>query len=81
MARIYKYIELLKYFENVNETSIRLTFEEIESIIGFKLPPSAYKHEPYWHPSKTHTITKSWVDNGFKMFHVSLGEYVEFKKL
>ena len=80
MSRHYKYSDLYIFFENLSDAKVRLTFKEIERIAGVELPPSAYKYIPYWHPSKTHTITRAWVENGWKMKDVSLGEYVDFEK-
>lgn len=81
MTQIYKYIELLNHFSSQQLKFIRLTFDEIENIIGFNLPKSGYRYKAYWYPSKTHTICKAWTDNNYKMIHVSLGEYIEFKRI
>lgn len=67
-----KFIELSRFFENSKEDHITLTFEDIESIIGQKLYPSAYKYVQYWNHSKTHTITFSWIDAGYKLNGVDL---------
>lgn len=77
----YKYQKLMSFFSKQTKEIIKLSFEEIENIIGFKLPDSAYRYNAYWHPSETHTITKSWVANSYKMAYVSLGEYVEFERI
>lgn len=79
MKGTYKYQELWNYFSNLKGDYKKLTFEEIEKIIGFELPTSAYKYSAYWHPSKTHTICGSWDEHGWKMIGVKLGEYVEFE--
>ncbi len=75
----YKYQDLQNFFSKSNESYLKLTFQEIESIIGFKLPESAYKYEAYWYPSETHTICKSWTENGWKVISVKIGEYIEFQ--
>jgi hypothetical protein len=80
MSRDYKYNDLYRYFENLNGTKVHLTFKEIENIAGVDLPPSAYNYIAYWHTSKTHTITRAWEENGWKMKGASLGEYVDFEK-
>ncbi len=67
-----KFIELAKFFESCKDSRITLSFEEIEKIIGQKLYPSAYKYAPYWHYSKTHTITFSWIDAGYDLEGVDL---------
>jgi hypothetical protein len=77
----YKFEKLMNFFKQNQGNKIRLTYAEIEKIIGFKLCSSAYKHKPYWSPTKTHTITRSWLENGWKISHLELGEYIEFKRI
>jgi hypothetical protein len=76
----YKYNLLMKYFEKLKDNKVMLTFDDIEKIIGFKLPKSAYQYIAYWGVGKTHTITRSWVENGWKKTDLKLGQYVEFTK-
>ena len=77
-----KFIELAKYFESSKESHITLSFEEIEKIIGQKLYPSAYKYAPYWHPSRTHVITNTWIDVGYELDVVDLvNQRVSFTKV
>lgn len=80
MVENYKYKNLMGYFSNLHVDFIKLTFNEIENIIDFKLPDSAYKYSAYWHKSETHTICQSWTKNGWKMIGVKLGQYVEFER-
>lgn len=54
----YKYELLMKYFENLKGDKVILTYDDIEKIIDFKLPKSAYQYSAYLGASKTHTITK-----------------------
>lgn len=77
----YKFQELMNYFKNQSSENITLTYEEIEKICGFKLCESAYKYEPYWAYSKTHTVTKAWIENGYKVNEVKLGKYINFVKI
>jgi len=77
----YKYELLMKYFENLKEEKVILTYDNIENIIGFKLPKSAYQYSAYWVVSDTHTITRSWLENGWKKTGLKLGKYVEFTKV
>lgn len=57
----YKYESLMDYFKNLETAKVKLSYGEIEKIIGFNLPKSAYKYRAYWSESKTHTITRSWI--------------------
>jgi hypothetical protein len=47
-----------------------LRFQEIESIIGARLPPSAYKHREWWSNQSDvshRPQARSWIDAGFKV--------------
>lgn len=59
---------------------VRLSFQEIEQIVGFRLPPSAYSYREFWANTKSHSIALSWMGVGFKTVEVSLEEeYVVFE--
>ena len=46
---------------------ITLSYGEIEAILGFKLPPTAYKiPRSYWANTLTHTYATSWLSVGYK---------------
>lgn len=60
-----KYIGLTRYLRNDKRPRIILTFEEIEKIIGFKLPESAYIHQPFWANTSSHSISYSWMQVGY----------------
>jgi len=62
----------MNFFKKNRGNEIVLTYAEIEKILGFQLCPSAYKYKPYWNPTKTHTITRSWIENGWKISHLEL---------
>ena len=51
-------------------TEKMLTFREIESILGFRLPGSAYNHRPWWaNPSSAsdHPYAQAWLAAGWKV--------------
>ena len=48
MAVRGKYRRLYAYLRGLPTQEWRTSFSEIESIIGFKLPPSARLHRPWW---------------------------------
>jgi len=82
MSREYKFIELMKYFSKQQDNKITLTFSQIEKIIGFRLSDSARKHYVYWKPSPRHTITRSWVENGYAEDEIDLkAEIITFRKV
>lgn len=52
---------------------IPITFKEIETVIGSRLPPSARKFRPWWsnNPSNS-VITHAWLAAGYKSARVDL---------
>jgi hypothetical protein len=58
--------------------SVRFTFEDIEKIIGDRLPPSARKHRPWWgnesSPQRVQAV--SWMAVGWKVETVDLSAEV-----
>ena len=65
-------------------TEKTLTFGEIEKILGFKLPDSAYNYRQWWaNPSsaKDHPYAQSWIAAGWTVETVNQDEkWVRFKR-
>ena len=64
--------------------SLRLTFIEIEGILGRKLPRSAHKFSAWWSNESSlkagHAQTKAWMNAGFRA-HASIKDrVVEFRR-
>jgi len=53
---------------------VRLTFEDIEGIIGEVLPPSAHKHRAWWANDTSHVHARQWLDAGWRVAQVSAAE-------
>ena len=52
---------------------VRLTFGEIEKIIGSKLPASAYDHRPWWSNNPSNNVmTEVWLAAGFATEQVDM---------
>ncbi len=82
MSRDNKFANLHRYFSELNEDELTMTFKEMENIIGENLSKSAYQYPAYWYDSKTHMLPKSWIENGYKMEGLSLKEQkVTFRKI
>jgi hypothetical protein len=66
-----KYTPLEKYLTDLQESSreITLTFEQIEKILAFKLPPSAYEDRRWWdHETEgNHVNKRAWANAGWKV--------------
>lgn len=76
-----KYRYLTEYLHDGGFDSVKLKFEEIESILGFDLPKSATQHRAFWANTDTHSIAISWMSVGYETVEVNLNErYVVFEK-
>ena len=76
-----KYIALTNYLRNTNREIIKLSFKEIEQIIGEKLSKSAYNYPEFWSNTTSHSIAFGWFNAGYKKKLVDIGnEYVIFEK-
>lgn len=76
-----KYRALTNYLKNSCEEQIKLSFKEIEQILGFNLPPCAYNNRANWANSTSQSLARSWLKVGYKTIEVNLKqEYVVFEK-
>ena len=77
-----KFTGLRNYFDTLRDQRITLTFSRIEELIGEPLCASARKYND-WHQSPpTHTITRCWVDNGYRIDGLDLvAETIIFEKI
>ena len=76
-----KYEPLTQFLKSVDTSEIPLTFSEVERILGFPLPQSAFKHRPWWANQKDHVPADAWMTVGWQVDVVDLaGERVVFRK-
>jgi len=75
-----KYEPLKKYFESLNDKKVKLTYEEIENIIGGKLPTSSYKYSIFWSNGGQYQ-DYAWLEAGWIVKKVVLSKYIIFEKL
>ncbi len=62
-----KYEALGRFLQGLSAASVHLSFEEVEKILGFKLPPSAYVHSEWWSNNPVgHSHARSWVEAGWR---------------
>ena len=62
-----KYMPLAEYLYKSGERRITLSYGEIEDILGFKLPDTAYNFpQSYWANTKTHSYATAWMEVGYK---------------
>ena len=77
-----KYETLTAYLSKRGQKSIPMTFEEIERILGTKLPPSAFKHLTWWSNNPTNNPrTYAWLNAGYKTMNIDIeGRKLVFRK-
>lgn len=76
-----KYIALTKYLKNCDLDIVKMSFREIETVLGMPLPESAYKHPALWSNSESHSVAFGWMDAGYVSQNVSIpNQTVEFIK-
>ena len=74
-----KYDPLFRYLNSDVKWQVTLSYSEIENILSAKLPDSAYKYKEWW-DNKSHVQSKSWLDAGYKVDSIILGDKVIFIK-
>lgn len=77
-----KYEPLPQFLASLDRAVHRMSFGEIERILGFKLPKSAYQHEAWWSNNATgHSHAKAWLKLGWRTEAVDLrGRKVTFQR-
>lgn len=69
-----KYEPLTVFLKQAAPRELRLSFEEIEDVLGFRLPASK-QYPAWWSNSATNnTMTKAWLDAGYRTEQVDVGE-------
>lgn len=77
-----KYEPLGEHLRRSGSETIRLAFKEVERIVGFKLPGSAYRHSAWWSNNPTgHSHARAWVSAGWSTEQVDTsGEVLVFRR-
>ena len=78
-----KYNALKEFLLKQDISEIPMKFDEIERLIGSKLPKSARTHRAWWsnNPSNS-VITKEWLEAGFKSERVDMAaERLVFRRV
>ena len=57
-----KYKPLAEYLFRNGEKKVELTYKEIEHILGFTLPSTAYNYpQSFWANTETHSYSSAWL--------------------
>lgn len=68
-----KYTPLSEHLGKQAAPIVRMSFEQIERVIGEKLPPSALRYRAWWSNNDTNSVmTKAWLDAGFQSEEVDM---------
>ena len=79
MAVTGKYSPLHAHLSRSTQLEERLSFDEVERILGAPLPPSARKYQMWW-ANGGHTQADAWLNAGFRVETVRLGSSVVFRR-
>ena len=66
------YTSFLKYLKDQHVNEVDCSFEQIEKILGFKLPRSAYKHAAWWSNSPSHPLMAQILEVGWESKYLDL---------
>ena len=76
-----KYDPLMVFLDKSGKYELTLSYEEIESIIGDNLPPTASNNKNWWNNNdRSHPQSAAWSDVGYRTCKIKLGESVTFVK-
>ena len=68
-----KYDPLYDYLSASPHDELNMTFDDIEDILGSRLPDSAYRYPEWWsNNNQTHVQTNSWLEAGYHTKHVDI---------
>ena len=70
-----KYQRLYQYLTGLQAQEWRTSFSEVESVIGFELPPSARLHRPWWGNQRGgngHSHALAWSVAGWETAEVDM---------
>lgn len=66
-----KFLRLSEFFCACNKSSVTMTFQEMEEILGVKLGKSKYD-KSYWYRTGFMNISQSWLDNGYQIYRLNI---------
>src|SRR5882724_7738945 len=78
-----KYDGLGRFLGARTAAQVAMTFDEIEQVVGAKLPASAHKLPEWWTNNPTgHVQARAWLAAGFEIAEVDrAGKHVVFKRI
>jgi hypothetical protein len=77
-----KYEPLTQFLRLQTAAEVRMSFGQIERVIGERLPPSAHEHRAWWSNNPSNSVmTKAWLAAGFRSEQVDMeGQKLVFRR-
>ncbi|MDR2533156.1 MAG: recombinase family protein [Oscillospiraceae bacterium] len=72
VAKTTSFTPLYEYLSRQGTPTLKLSFDEVESIINKKLCASAYKYQSYWYPAENRPISNIIFNAGYDVKNVDL---------
>ncbi len=78
-----KYEPLTDFLRRQARDEVRMSFGDIERVIGVKLPQSSTRHRAWWSNNPSNSVmTKAWIDAGFRSEQVDIeGRTLVFRRV
>jgi hypothetical protein len=68
-----KYEPLETFLRGLNVSRYRVSFTQVEKLLGFKLPKSALEYPAWWSNDETgHSHARAWIHSGWKTEELDL---------
>jgi hypothetical protein len=77
-----KYEPLTEFLKKQSAREVRMSFAQVERVIGEKLPASAQHHRAWWSNNPNNSVmTKAWLEAGFRSEQVDMeGRTLTFRR-
>ena|ERR1041385_885795 len=77
-----KYEPLTEFLKKQSASELKVSFAQVERIIGGKLPASAQHHRAWWSNNPNNSVmTKAWLDAGYRSEQVDMeGRTLVFRR-
>lgn len=66
-----KYAPLSVYLRECSQESVSMTFRELEQVLGFALPKSAYTYRAWW-ANGGHSYAHAWLNAGYEVERIDI---------
>ena len=78
-----RYDPLTTHLQMQSAAQVRMSFAEIEAVLGRSLPDSAVTHRGWWSNNPSNNVmTRAWLDAGFRSEQVDLaGRTLVFRRV